>query len=212
MAEHEEEGSITRWIGVLIKGGRIDAAAQALWERYYARLVNLARKRFRPKVPGGIADAEDAALSAFDSFCRGAAAGRYPQLGGRNDLWRLLVTITARKVADQVERESAEKRDWRRRWNESDMQRPGADHGSGGGELLAEVVGREPSPEFVAVMAEQCQRLLDGLGDSALRQVALMKMEGYQNEDIARRMNCSLRSIERKLGLIRKTWQREGAA
>lgn len=61
------KGSITFWIGDLKSGG--DAAAQPLWERYFERLVRLAREQLRGR-PGRVADEEDAALSAFDSFCR----------------------------------------------------------------------------------------------------------------------------------------------
>jgi DNA-directed RNA polymerase specialized sigma24 family protein len=206
VSHHDEEGSITRCLGELIEGGSSDDAAQTLWERYYQQLVQLARKRLRA-APRGLADEEDIALSAFDSFCRGAAAGRYPWLGGRSDLWRLLVTITCRKVVDQLEREHAAKRDRRRLRNQTEL-----DSGAMGEGVMARIIGREPSPEFAAVMAEQCHLLLDRLGDRSLQQIALWKMEGYENQDIARRMNCSLRSIERKLGLIRKTWLREGVA
>src|SRR5262249_5604663 len=105
----EGEGSITGWIGDLKAGG--DAASQPLWERYFDRLVRHARaKLLSARRPGIVEDEEDAALSAFDSFCRGAAQGRFPRLGDRNDLWRLLVVITTRKVLDQFERRRAAKR------------------------------------------------------------------------------------------------------
>ena len=211
MSSHDEEESITRCLGDLLEGGANDDAVQALWERYFLRLVHLARNRLRA-APRGVADEEDVALSAFDSFCRGAAAGRYPRLGGRDDLWRLLVTITCRKVADEIERQRAQKRDRRRLWTEAEFDRSAAVEDSGEGGVLARIVGREPSPDFVASMTEQCQVLLERLGEPMLCQVALLKMEGYQNDEIARRMTCSLRSIERKLYLIRKTWQREGVA
>jgi DNA-directed RNA polymerase specialized sigma24 family protein len=211
--DQDEDGSITRDLGALIESGGSEAAVQSLWERYYLRLVSLARTRLQA-APRQVADEEDVALSAFDSFCRGAATGRFPKLGSRHDLWRLLVTITSRKVADQIERERAGKRDHRRVRDEASLARraPGGDPAARADGVLARVVGREPSPEFAAAMAEQFQSLIDRLRDRTLREVALLKMEGYQNEDIARRMNCSLRSIERKLGLIRKTWQREGVA
>src|SRR5690349_4606330 len=93
------ERSVTRWIGSL-KAGDADAA-QRLWERYFGALVRLAYARLRG-APRAAADEEDAALSAFDSFCRGAARGRYPRLDDRDDLWRLLVVITERKALDQI--------------------------------------------------------------------------------------------------------------
>src|SRR5438874_7802874 len=90
------EGSVTGWLGQL-QGGD-PAAAQRLWERYFQRLVGLARDRLR-NAPRRAADEEDVALSAFDSFCRRAEQGRFPQLIDRDGLWRLLVVMTARKAA-----------------------------------------------------------------------------------------------------------------
>src|SRR4051794_14548651 len=104
----EGEGSVTRWISD-VRAGQ-GSAAQHLWERYFDRLVRLARSKLHARRRGVVEDEEDAALSAFDSFCRGAAGGHFPQLGGRDDLWRLLVTITARKALDQVERQGAIRR------------------------------------------------------------------------------------------------------
>jgi DNA-directed RNA polymerase specialized sigma24 family protein len=90
-------GSVTYWIGQLQAGEA--AAAQPLFERYFAQLVRLARARLRGR-PGRVRDEEDAAIDAFASFCRGAEQGKFSQLKDRNNLWRLLVVITARKVID----------------------------------------------------------------------------------------------------------------
>src|SRR5262249_49366796 len=88
-------GSVTDWIDRLKIGD--PAAAQQLWQSYFQRLHRIARKKLQG-TPRRVADEEDVALSAFDSFCRGAEQGRFPQLTDRDDLWRLLVTITARKA------------------------------------------------------------------------------------------------------------------
>jgi DNA-directed RNA polymerase specialized sigma24 family protein len=207
----DDQGSVTRWIGALFAEGDRDEAAQALWERYYVRLVALAAQRLRA-APRQMADEEDAALAAFDSFCQGAAAGRYPRLGGREDLWRLLVVITGRKVLDQVAHERARRRDRRRLLDEARLEHAGPDPRVPRAGALAQIVGREPSPEFAGQVAEQCRNLLARLESPGLRDVAVLKMEGYRNEEIARRMSCSVRAVERKLNLIRKTWQRDGAA
>ena len=87
------------------------AAAQVLWERYFDHLVRLARRRLAiSRRTGADADEEDAALSAFDSFCAGLAGGRFPRLEDRDDLWGLLVVITARKASAQADRRRAFKR------------------------------------------------------------------------------------------------------
>src|SRR5229473_4615747 len=95
-------GSVTYWVGQLKAGDA--AAAQPLFDRYFGQMVRLARARLQGKPPGCVADEEDVALSAFDSFCRGAEQGKFPQLKDRDNLWPLLVVITARKALDQVQR------------------------------------------------------------------------------------------------------------
>src|SRR5437660_6776624 len=101
------DASVTQWIDRL-KTGDPDAA-QKLWERYFRRLVGLARKKLRD-TPRRAADEEDVALSAFNNFCRGVQHGRFPQLSDRDNLWQLLVTITVQKAIDLMRREGREKR------------------------------------------------------------------------------------------------------
>src|SRR5262245_64907683 len=124
-------GSVTGWLAQLRAGDH--AAAQPLWERYFRRLVTLARARLHG-VPRAAADEEDVALSAFDSFCRSVEQGRFPRLSDRGDLWRLLVLITAHKALD---RQRHEQRLKRRAANVEPAS-------------LETVVGPEPSPEFAA--------------------------------------------------------------
>jgi DNA-directed RNA polymerase specialized sigma24 family protein len=197
----DPQGSVTRLIGELA-GGDADRAALGLWERYFDQLVHLARARLKSR-PRGPADEEDAALSAFDSLCRGVAAGRFPRLGGRDELWRLLVTITARKVADQIQHEGRQKRGGGRVVGEADLEARRAEGEAG---AFAQVVGTEPTPAFVAMMGEEVRELFGRLPDETLRVVALLKMEGYTNEEIATSLDCALRSVERKLERIRLVW------
>ena len=195
------EGSITGWIGGLKVGD--PAAAQKLWESYFDKLVTLARKRLRD-APRGAADEEDIALSALDSFCRGAERGQFRQLLDRDDLWQLLIVITARKVIDLKRREQRGSR------VVSQAASPGPDESqtSAEGWSLEQIMGQEPTPEFAAQMAEESQRLLDVLGDETLRSVAIWKMEGHTNEEIARLLGVVTRTVERKLGVIRGLWEK----
>jgi DNA-directed RNA polymerase specialized sigma24 family protein len=196
-------GSVTHWIGDL-QAGDLGDATRRLWGRYFDRLAHSARAKLRA-APRGPADGEDVALSAFDSFFEGAAAGEFPQLGDRDDFWRLLVTITARKAANQLRREHQRKRGGGRVLDEGALDR--ADPGAG--RFLAQVVGDEPSPEFAALVADECRRRLEGLRDESFRQVALMRMEGYGNAEIAARLGTNVRAVERKLAAIRKRWQED---
>jgi DNA-directed RNA polymerase specialized sigma24 family protein len=185
------EGSVTHWLGQLRAGDA--AAARPLWERYVRRLVGLARKKLHGR-PGPAGDEEDVALSAFDSFCRNAERGRFPDLADRDGLWRLLVVITARKATHVVRDAGRRKR--------------------GGGAAAADVsfddlIGHEPTPEFAAQAAEEYERLLAGLGDPELVSVAVWRMEGFSVEEIAARLGYAPRSIKRKLQAIRGRWEKE---
>jgi DNA-directed RNA polymerase specialized sigma24 family protein len=198
------ENSVTHWIGDLKAGDRGEATRR-LWERYFERLARLAQARLR--TPGhGPADGEDVALSVFDSFFRAAAAGRFPDLGDRDDLWRLLVTITARKAHNRRRDEGRQKRGGGRVLGEGALA--GAD--PMGDDFLAQVVGSEPTPEFAVMVTDEYRRLFGSLADESLRVVALLKLEGHSNEEIARSLDCGLRTVERKLEVIRKRWLTEG--
>lgn len=197
----EEDGSITCWIDQLKAGD--PAAAQRLWERFFQRLVRLARVKMPPNLRAA-SDEEDAALSAFQSFCQRAAKGRFPRLDDRHDLWRVLVTITARKAIDQVERARSLKRGGGRLLNEAAQDGTDPDHQFAG---LDQIPGPDPTPEFAAMVAEQYQRLLDLLGDKTLRSIAVFKIEGYTNREIAQTLRCSERTVAYKLELIRLRWE-----
>ena len=171
-----------------------------------------AADHFRPAdvlpfdAPRRAANEEDVALSAFASFCRGAERVRFPQLTDRSDLWKLLVVITARKALDQVAAEHAKRRGGGTGSDDPRMS-PGTAHR---GEIaIEEIVGDEPTPEFAAQVAEEYERLLDLLGDDTLRRVAVWKMEGLTTDEIAEKLDCSRRTVARKLETIRIIWSGE---
>src|SRR3954451_23851643 len=101
------DGSVTILLHQLREQGGCDAAYRPLWERYCRRLVGLARSRLAKAGLQGAA--EEGALRAFDSFVRGAADDRFPRLDGRGNLWALLLKITFRKAARQVEQKAKRK-------------------------------------------------------------------------------------------------------
>ena len=199
----EAQGSVTRAIGHLKAGANIDVATQKLWERFFDKLVRLAHRQLQAMhQSGGPADGEDAALSAFDNFFDGVQRGEFPQLRDRDDLWRLLLKITTRKVLNRVDHERRLKRGGGKVAGEASLG--GAE---GGG--FAQIAGHEPTPELVALVADECRRLLDGLGDEKLRQIAIWKMEGYTSEEIAAKLGCSQRTVANKLELIKRAWHAE---
>jgi DNA-directed RNA polymerase specialized sigma24 family protein len=200
--------SVTQWIDQLKGGDR--EAVQRLFERYYGRLVREARRWLKRAPTAPVADEADVAQGAFASFCRRAEEGRFPRLFDRNDLWQLLVVIAFRKTCNQIKYERVRQpRNGRVIHASALAAGPNGDEGA----LFAEMISREPSPEMVAQSAEECRRLLAELGDETLRQVALWKLEGYTNEEIAPRMcggeGRSLSTVELKLKMIRKRWEKE---
>jgi len=198
-----EDDDVTRWIAGLSENDQL--AAQRLWERYYERLVCFAHRKLGD-ANRRASDEEDVALSAFNSFCQGAAAGRFPRLDDREDLWRLLVTITARKAIAHIKREHRQKRGGGLVQGESAFL-PRGDVASDAG--IDQVVGHEPTPALAAQVAEQFQHLLDCLGDESLRRIAIYKLQGYTNEEIAGEIDCALRTVKRRLAQIRDVWQQE---
>jgi DNA-directed RNA polymerase specialized sigma24 family protein len=194
------EGSVTRVLGQLQAGDR--AAVEQLWQRYFHRLVGLARTRL-PGAVRRVVDGEDVALSAFASFCRCAEQGRFPQLLDRDSLWRLLVVITDHKASHRVRDGTCPKRG-----GGAVVSLPVADSEEENA-LLSQVLSREPTPELAAQMAEDYQRLLDALPDDALRTVAVLKMEGYSNAEIAARLEVVDRTVKRRLQAIRSCWSED---
>jgi RNA polymerase sigma factor (sigma-70 family) len=183
-------GSVTRWFDPLMHGD--PAAAQALWERFFPRLVEFAQQKLGAKPR--VADGEDVALSALDSFFRAAQRGRFPDLQDRDNLWTLLVTLTIRKARHTVRDDGRVKR--------------GGGRAMRAAHELERLTSPEPSPDLAAEFAEYCRRMLDLLKDDTLRVIALRTLEGFTNEEVADKLACAPRTIERKLRLIRGRWEK----
>jgi len=191
----DPEESITRLMGMARAGD--PSAAEHLWNAYFEKLVAVARTRLGGVAPRG-ADEEDVALSAFASFWAGARRDRFPQLTDRTALWPLLVAITAHKCSDLVRRETRQKR---------------GGGATGAPSALEHLIGTEPPPDFAAQVADQLQNLLarlDATGDPALRQVAVLRMTGLTQSEIANRLGCVRETVGRKLRLVELCWA-EGA-
>jgi DNA-directed RNA polymerase specialized sigma24 family protein len=194
--------SVTLWIDQLKTGDR--QATGKLWERYFRRLVGLARTKLADRPRLG-ADAEDVALSAFDSFFRAAEAGRFPDLQDREELWHLLMTITVRKSQRLLRDQSRQKRGGGQALGESAIV--GADRDKVGGfDLFA---SDDPDPWFAAQLVDEYERLFATLGDPDLETIASMKLEGFTIPEIAERVGRAPASIERKLRMIRELWAKE---
>ncbi|QDU25094.1 ECF sigma factor [Anatilimnocola aggregata] len=191
--------SVTMWLQDLQAGEAV--AAGRIWQRYYERLVRLAAHKLRT-APRRVADEEDVVLNAFDSFCRGVNGGRFPRLDDRDDLWQVLVMLTARKAINQAKHDQRQKRGGGLTRGESVFSGTSDEPVAG----IDQVVGGEPTPEFAQQVGEEFDQLLASLNDETLRRIALAKLEGYTNDEIAAQLGVRTRTIERKLSLIRDLW------
>jgi RNA polymerase sigma factor (sigma-70 family) len=178
--------SITRLIRAVQDGS--SSAVRPLLDAYFGRLVRLARRRLR-NLPGLGAYDEDLALHSFQSvYQRLRDRARTPDLAGRDDLWRLLAARTISRTIDLIRR-----------------HRPAKVLGDD----VAQLLTRGPTPDEAALLADDCRRLLDLLKEPELRQIALWKVEGYTHEEIAARLDCVPRTVERKMSRIRLIWKHD---
>jgi RNA polymerase sigma-70 factor (ECF subfamily) len=168
-------------------------AADAIFDRYVRRLVGLAGQRLAPALRRRV-DPEDVVQSAMRSFFVHARAGDYV-LARSGDLWRLLAAITLHKLRDQVDRNRAGRRDYRR---ERDCE--------SGDERLArgaEPVARRPTPDEEFAAVEQLQAIVQELPES-VRSALTLRLAGNRIEDIAAVMQRSERTVRRLLETARR--------
>ena len=199
------DDEVTLWLDGLAAG---DAeAARRIWQRYIQQMLTFARKRLSA-ANRRVADEEDLVVSAFHSLCQRAEKGQFPDLRDRDSLWKLLTKIIARKATAQIRRNLCRKRGGGKVSGESAFLRMAASNAPAG---IDDIAGAEPTPAFAAEMAEQCSRLLSSL-PADCRRIALFKLDGYSNDQIAEKLNVAPRTIERKLASIRSIWQREDPA
>lgn len=190
------DGSITQWIERLRLGD--EQAAQELWDRHADRLLAYARNKIRPGY-ARMADEEDAVLAAFQSFCSRAKQGEFPQLSDRDDLWRLLSTLTARKVANQIQYNLRQKRGGGLVRGESIFLR---DEENDQG--IADIGHDSLTPYVAACFTESLEAIMKSLHDPMHREIVQMRFAGYTNKEIAHQLGCSLSAVERKLRIIRR--------
>ena len=187
-------GSVTHWME-LVAGGDSPLAEDRLFERFFERLVQLARTRLKD-CPRAGEDEEDVALCALDSFFRRAKRGEFTDIQDRSDLWTLLATITNRKAINQFHKQTAAKR------RLTSLDEPWKEYHYG----VDQQVAKEPPPDVLLQMIEECHKRLEQLHDPVLRKVAIRRLEGYSNGEIARELEVSDRTVRRKIDRIRLEW------
>jgi RNA polymerase sigma factor (sigma-70 family) len=195
------DGSVTRLIQLLRSddAAERDMAARLIWLRYFRDLLDLARKNLDKRIRRR-EDEEDVLQSMYKSFCLRQQPGEFDVVG-RDVLWKLLVTITLRKARTAAKRQGREMRDIAR-----EQTLPIDDETQSAHWVLEQMDAVGPSSAEAAVLNDALERRLEALADPELRQIALWRLEGYTNREIADRLDCTERSVERRLERIRSKW------
>ena len=178
-----------------------EVAARLVWGRYFRELLALARSHLSARIRSR-EDEEDVLQSMYKSFCMRQRRGDF-DLANRDELWNLLVQITLRKARNAANRHLQGKRDVRR----EDAEAADRSGGDLPGTILDQIDSDGPTPAEAALLNEALERRFQMLNDPGLRQIALWKLEGYTNPEIAAQLDCTLRTVERKLERIRAYWE-----
>ena len=168
-----------------------------LWERFFERLSEFADKKIYPR-HRRIFDGEDIANSALFALVDGLRNERFTTVQNRDELWQILVLIASRKICNRGRHQDRGKRG-------SGKVRGGSFFENGDGEHVAAFLKRGQSQDM-GEFERICAELLETLPNDEYKQIALYRLAGYSNQDIANKMSCAKRTIERKLNAIRTVW------
>jgi RNA polymerase sigma-70 factor (ECF subfamily) len=174
-------------------------AARQLFDNYVDRLVALVRRRISPRLTSRV-DPEDVVQSVFRTFFNRLKAGRF-RFEEQDDLCKLLMRITLHKTLRQVAFHKAAKRDPNLETGQNDPAR----------ERLLELLDREPTPEAAVEFMDQMDHFLNQLRPQE-RQILVLRLQGYSNDEIAQQLGIYDRKIRRVLERIRGLAEQEGLA
>ena len=173
-----------------------EQAAQKVFNRYVDQLVQLARLRLNQRLASRV-DAEDVVQSVFRTFFHHVRAGDFT-LRDQDDLCKLLVRITIHKTLRQIAHHRRGKRDARLETGTGEVSQ----------ELLLSVLADGPTPDEAVIFLDQLENFLDQLSPTD-RRICEMRMEGYNNTEIARALGISDRRIRRLMERLRGLTRRE---
>lgn len=193
--ESSSSDSISQWIAGL-KDGHQRAAAK-LWTRFFHQIRAVSRQKLGA-IPGATRDEEDLAISTMQAVFVGAQQGQFEQLENRDDFWQLVLVILSRK-ASNIRRSLIA----RKETLVSDLTN--VDIPDNPWQILEQAAQTRPLEYGIDSLGIECEELLSLL-DDRLQRVALLKMAGLTNEEIAASLDRSVTSVERYLQTIRKTW------
>ena len=189
--DHKSHGSVTQLIDRFLSGSRdsSDESARQVWEHYLPRLLILARTHLDRRIRV-LQDEEDVVHSMGRSFFNRLRRGDF-DLAGRDDSLGDAGDHHA-KQGPQCDRSPLRgRRDVRRvrRLPPSDANRSETPY-----EALAPEAA-EPTPAEAAVLNEALERRLRDSGRAGAAEVALMRLQGYTNQEIAECSGSCHRSV-----------------
>ncbi|MDZ4850220.1 MAG: ECF-type sigma factor [Pirellulaceae bacterium] len=201
MSDLDAMGSVTRWIEEIRAGA--SSAVPSVWNRYFSRLAGIADHGMADS-PSRSMDGEDVASSVLETFFRKVREGQFPELRDRDDLWLLLLAITRCKVVSHKRHELRQKRGGGRVLLATDVRAWQNESFN-----LDDIADGEPTPDLMISLKDACNFLIsEMLRDEKTRAIAILKLEGLTNKEIAERLNTVSRTVERKLKLIRSAWEK----
>ena len=156
-------------------------AATSIYLRYVRRLLALVRNQSSAELAARV-EADDIVQSVFRTFFRRAVHGEYEVPEG-DELWKLFLVIAVNKIRSTTEFYHAAKRDIRR---------------TVGGELADRFGGRSADEEAARTLKMVVDELLAKLSPTH-EQVVRLRIDGCEVNEIADRLKCSKRSVERVL-------------
>ena len=142
----------------------------------------------------GVADEEDIVQEAFWHFFFGVRNGKFSELNDGDDVWQVLVMLARRRAVEAVRYENAARRCAPKVAPPCETTDPVSN------------VSQILPPERTAEIRDELAFRLRGFGGARLRRIVYMKMLGYTHVEIAERFGCAVRTIERKMALIRRIW------
>ena len=189
-----DPGSISQWV-LRLKSGN-PTATQAIWDRFYPKLVEAANKRLI-KNPDPATSGEDIAQSSFRNVCLGVLEGKYPQLENRDDLWKLLLVSMINRVRSHYRSINAQKRAVSLEESIDSID----------DELLVQFKSPAAQSELDDLIDFLLNKLDQEDPSGQLRQIAVLYLNEHSASDIAKIIHRRKTNILHKVQLIRALWE-----
>jgi DNA-directed RNA polymerase specialized sigma24 family protein len=201
----QPDDSVTQWLARLHDEPDDSVAQKRLHDRYWLDLIRFARSRLQGTLRR-IGDEEDVALEALSALFRGIRDASFARLDDREDLWQLLAMLVRRRAIDLRRYERTHDH-----FQQGESALMAKDRADSSAEGMKQVAGDTPSPEEYSQLQEAFRRRLEQLArpeyaQYELQRIAFWKLEARTNDEIAQRLGCATKTVERRLSLIRRIW------